>query len=74
MSNRLIEVYRANGEAEANIVKGMLESNGIPSLLKSSAAPSVHVFTVDGMGEVRIMVDESVADEARKLIRGDIDA
>jgi hypothetical protein len=64
----MIEVYRAAGEAEALIIKGLLEANGIPCVLKSSAAPSVHVFTVDGMGEVKVMVSDSVAEEARRLI------
>ena len=67
-------VYTAAGEVEAQIIKGLLESNGIPCLLKSLAAPSVHVFTVDGMGEVKVMVWESVAEEAKKLIRGKEDA
>lgn len=67
---KLVEVYRASGEAEAHVIMGLLESNGIPSLLRSHAAPSVHVFTVDGMGEVRVMVSESAADEARQLVRG----
>jgi hypothetical protein len=65
---KLVEVYRAIGEAEALIIKSLLESNGIPSLLKSHAAPSVHVFTVDGMGEVRVMVEASRAKEAKRLI------
>ncbi len=68
-SERLVEVYQAAGEAEAQIIKGLLESNGIPCLLKSLAAPSVHAFTVDGMGEVKVMVWESAAGEAQKLIR-----
>ncbi len=67
---KLVEVYKAAGEAEAQIIKGLLESNDIPCLLKSLAAPSVHVFTVNGMGEVQVMVWESAADKARKLIRG----
>jgi len=65
---KLVEVYRAVGEAEALIIKSLLESNGIHCLLKSNAAPSVHVFTVDGMGEVKVMVGESRAEEAKKLI------
>ena len=64
-----MEVYRAAGEAEANVVKGLLESYGIPCLLRSLASPSVHVFSVDGMGEVRVMVPESAASEARRLVR-----
>ena len=63
-------VYRASGEAEAQIIRGLLESNGIHCILQSNAAPSVHAFAVDGMGEVRVMVRESEAREARSLIEG----
>ena len=66
----MVEIYRAAGESEAQVIKGLLESRGIPSLLKSNAAPSVHVFLVDGMGEVRVMVPASAADKARELIEG----
>jgi hypothetical protein len=65
---KLVEVYRASGEAEALIIKSLLESNGIHCLLKSHAAPSVHVFTVDGMGEYKVMVNENRAEEAKGLI------
>ena len=70
MSNptKMVEVYRAVGEAEALIIKGLLDSNGIACFLKSNAAPSVHVFTVDGLGEVKVMVGESREEEARRLI------
>ena len=71
-ADNLVEVYRANGEAEAHIVNGLLESNGIPCLLRSLAAPSVHAFVFDGMGEVRVMVSQSKAEEARELV-GDTD-
>jgi hypothetical protein len=70
VNEQLVEVYRARGEAEAQVIKGLLESYDIPCLLQSNAAPSVHMFTVDGMGEVRVMVRESMADEARELIGG----
>ena len=68
---KLVEVYRAASEAEAQIIKGLLESYGIFCLLKSHAAPSVHVFAVDGMGEVRVLVWESMAGKARGLIEGE---
>ncbi len=64
----LIEVYRARGEMEALVIKGLLESYGIPSILRSEAAPSVLYFVVDGMGEFRVMVRQDMADEARRLI------
>ncbi len=65
---KLVEVYRAASEAEAQVIKGLLESYGIPCFLKSNAAPSVHMFTVDGMGEVRVVVMESMVRKARELI------
>ena len=67
-SKKMIEVYRAVGEEEARVIQGLLESYGVPSLLKSNAARSVHAFAVDGMGEVRVMVWERMADKARSLI------
>ena len=52
MKGKLVDVYRASGELEAQVIKGLLESNGIRCILRSDAASSVHAFTVDGMGEV----------------------
>ena len=66
----MVEVYRAAGELEAQVIQGLLESYRIPCLLKSNAARSVHAFAVDGMGEVRVMVWESMADKAKGLIKG----
>jgi len=63
-----VAVYRAKGEMEAQVIKGLLESYGIPCLLKSHAAHSVHTFAVNGMGEVKVMVLKSMAEEAKRLI------
>jgi hypothetical protein len=67
----MIDVYRAKGELEAQVIKGLLESHGVRCLLRSHAASSVHTFAVDGMGEVRVMVLEDMADKARALIKTD---
>jgi hypothetical protein len=56
---------------EAKVIKSLLESYDIPCFLKSNAAPSVHLFTVDGMGEVKVMVLESMAEEAKSLIKSE---
>ena len=71
MGEKLVDVYVACGEAGAHVIKGKLESSGIPCIVRSDAAGSVHVFTVDGMGEFKISVAESLADEARKILEGD---
>ena len=70
-NEKMVEVYKAPNEMEAQVIKGLLESYEIPCFLKSHAAPSVHMFTVDGMGEVKVMVLDSMADKAKKLIMGD---
>lgn len=64
----MIEVYRAAGQAEAELIKGILESSGIPCVLKCHTAMSIHVFTINGMGTVKVMVPDAVAEEARILI------
>ena len=73
MKNRdkMVEIYKAPNEMEAKVIKSLLESYDIPCFLKSHAAPSVHLFTVDGMGEVKVMVLESMADEAKSLIKSE---
>ncbi len=71
MGEKLVDVFSASGEMEAHVIKGLLESNGIPCILKSDAATSVHAFTVDGMGEVKVAVLESRVEEAKRLIGGE---
>jgi hypothetical protein len=65
---KLVEVYRAQGEPEAQLIKGLLECEGIPVLLKYESAGRVYGLTVDGMGEVKVMVWEKMADAAKSLI------
>ena len=65
---KMVEVYTARTEMEAQVIKGLLESFGIPSCFKSNAAPSAHLFTMDGMGEVKVIVLDSMAEEARRLL------
>lgn len=70
-SQDMVEVYQARNEMEAQVIKSLLESYDIPCFFKSNAAPSVHMFTMDGMGEVRVMVLASMAEKARELIVSD---
>jgi len=68
---KMVEVYKARTEMEAEVIKGLLESFGIASVLQSNSAPSVHMFTLDGLAEVRVMVLENVAEQAKALIVSD---
>jgi hypothetical protein len=67
-NERLVEVYQAGNQMEAQVIKSLLECFDIPCIFKGNAAPSVHQFTMDGMGEVIILVPASLADEAKELI------
>lgn len=73
MSNqqKIVEVYKAKGELEAQVIKGLLESQGIPCLLQSHVSSSVHPFSINGLGEVKVMVPENIAEEAKRLIEAD---
>ncbi len=65
---RLERVYTASGQLEAHVIKGKLESEGIPVLLQYES--QILGLTVDGLGEVRIMVPQHLAERARLLIAG----
>jgi len=62
------EVYKAWGSAEAEVIKSFLQSHGIPCLLKGLVVQSVHPFTMDGLGEIKILVAEKDRDLAEKLL------
>jgi len=64
---QLVTVYIAT-QMEAQIIKGRLESEGIPVLLNYESAGLVYGITVDGLGEVKVMVPKRMAEEAREIL------
>jgi len=64
---QLVTVYIAM-QMEAQIIKGRLESEGIPVLLNYESAGLVYGITVDGLGEVKVMVPKRLAEEAREIL------
>ena len=64
----LTTVHTASGLLPAQVIKTKLESAGIPVLLDYESAGVVLGITVDGLGEVRVMVPEGLAEEARALL------
>jgi hypothetical protein len=51
------------------VIKSKLEAAGIPVLLDYESAGPIIGITVDGLGEVRVLVPQDRAQEARDLIR-----
>ncbi len=64
-------VYRTAGLLQAAVVKGRLESAGIPVMLDYESLGRVMGLTVDGLGEVRVLVPDDRADDARQLLAED---
>jgi len=56
------------GPVEAEVIKSLLESAGIPSLFRGQVVQSVHAFSADGLGKIRIMVPEEHLETARRLL------
>lgn len=61
-------VFRAQGMAEAEVIKGYLESEDVPVALDYESAGKVYGITMDGLGEVRIRVPTDYVDLALTLI------
>ena len=66
--DRLVTVYRASGQPEAEIVRGRLEIEDILALLKYESIGSVYGLTVDGLGQVEVQVPAKYASRAREII------
>ncbi len=61
-------VHRASGMINANIIVGRLETEGIPTKLKYEAVGTIYPITIDGLGEVQIMVPRNYLDYAREVL------
>jgi hypothetical protein len=64
----LTTVYVEQGLLRAQVIKAKLEDAGIPVLLEYESIGPLYGITVDGLGQVRILVPNRHADEARDLI------
>jgi len=67
-ANGQLVTIRTAKYLEAQIIKGRLESEGIPVLLSYESAGLIYGITVDGLGEVKIMVPSNLEEEARGIL------
>ena len=67
-SHELVSVGKADGQVEAEIIKGLLNANEIEVWLSQESAGSALGLTVGPMGEVEIMVRAEQEDQARALL------
>jgi hypothetical protein len=66
--DKLITVYKAANQIEAELIKGLLESEDIPALLKYESLGQVYGLTVDGLGQVDVQVPVKYSKDAEDLI------
>ena len=66
--HELVSVGTADGQVEAEIVKGLLAANDIEVWLSQESAGSALGLTVGPMGEVKIMVRADQAEQARSIL------
>lgn len=65
---RLITVFVASGQPEAQIIKGRLECEGIPVMLRYESAGLVYGLTIDGLGQVEVQVPSFLAQDAKEIL------
>ncbi len=69
----MVVVYKAYGELQAQVIKGRLESEGIPVYVQNEALGTFG-FTVDKLGEFRILVPADREKDAVAIIETDAQA
>ena len=66
--HELVSVGKADGQIEAEIIKGLLNANEVEVWLSQESAGSALGLTVGPMGEVEIVVRAEQAEQARALL------
>jgi hypothetical protein len=61
-------ISTTSGVIKARIIEGRLEAEGIPVRLQYEPIGEIYAITVDGLGEVRILVPEQWAGHARRVL------
>ena len=61
-------IQKVQGVLTAEVIKSHLESEGIPVLLKYESLGMVHGLISDGLGEVKILVPQELAEKAKQII------
>ena len=64
----LVEVWTAQGEMNAQLIRSVLEGDGIDSMLSGESVRLTHGITVDGLAEVKILVRKEDEKRAREVI------
>ena len=64
----LVKLRRCRDQAEALVVRALLEGHGIPAVMRGQLVQSVHPFSVGDAGAVTLCVVAADADRALSLL------
>ena len=64
----LTVIFRTSSAIEAGVVRSLLEAHGIMSVVSSDVPQSIFPLSVDGLGDIRLAVHHSEAEEAERVI------
>ncbi len=64
----LVVIFRTHSDVEASVVRSLLDAHGIRAMLSSDVPHSVFPLTINGLGEVRLSVTASDAEQAQRII------
>jgi predicted deacylase len=68
MEQEWIVVHTAQGEFEETQVRSFLRAHGIPTSTRGEALRKTHGLTLDGLGQVEVLVAPEDAIDARALL------
>jgi hypothetical protein len=63
-----VVIFVAQGEPEEQQVRSFLAAHGITTWVRGEALRKTHSLTLDGLGEVEILVSAAAAADARRLL------
>ncbi len=70
-NDELVVVCQVQGMLVAQVIKGKLASVGIPALLKYESLGPVFGITVNGLGNVKVLVPKAREQAARQALAED---
>ncbi len=64
-----VVVIAVSGMIRADIIRGRLETENIPVKLRFESAGKIYGLTVDGLGEVEVLVPAEYREQALEILR-----
>ena len=64
----MIVVFATSSDIEASVVMALLDSHGIEAIRASGSTQGIWPMTVSALGEIRVAVADSAAEDARRII------